>query len=147
MLLLRSSFAQVNQQSVSGTGGLETSQRIKRLMKPLHEQGVLFFAYGAKGAFQGQLNPLSGRAIFESCVLPVLMYGSENWYVTDSLMAKLEAFQEEIGRRILRLPRHHSGRGVRLALEWPSMVARVLQRKVLYCCERSTVKSPSVTFS
>ena len=91
-----------------------------------------FFAYGAKGAFQGQLNPLSGRAIFESCVLPVLMYGSENWYVTDSLMAKLEAFQEEIGRRILRLPRHHSGRGVRLALEWPSMVARVLQRKVLY---------------
>ena len=91
-----------------------------------------FFAYGAKGAFQGQLNPLSGKAIFESCVLPVLMYGSENWYVTDSLMAKLEAFQEEIGRRILRLPRHHSGRGVRLALEWPSMVARVLQRKVLY---------------
>ena len=47
-------------------------------------------------------------------------------------MAKLEAFQEEIGRHIVRLPRHHSGRGVRLALEWPSMVARVLQRKVLY---------------
>ena len=60
------------------------------------------FAYGAKGAFQGELNPRSSRTIFESCVLPVLT-------VTDSLMANLEAFQEEIG---LRLSRHHSGSGV-----------------------------------
>ena len=78
-------------------------------------------------------------------MLPVLMYGSENWYVTDSLMAKLEAFQDEIGRRILRLPRHYSGRGVRLALEWPSLVARV--QRYSTCCGRSTMKSPSVTVS
>ena len=29
-----------------------------------------FFAFGAMGGFQGKLNPLSGRAIIETCVVP-----------------------------------------------------------------------------
>ena len=34
-------------------------------MKPLQKQGSVFLLVGAVGAFDGQLNPLSGRAIFE----------------------------------------------------------------------------------
>ena len=30
-----------------------------------------FFLFGGMGAFQGELNPLSGRAIFETCVVPI----------------------------------------------------------------------------
>ena len=36
-----------------------------------------FFASGSIGAFQGHLNPLSSRCIYLTCVLPVLLYGSE----------------------------------------------------------------------
>ena len=35
-----------------------------------------FFAFGG---FQGKLNPISTRCIFETCVVPVLLYGCENW--------------------------------------------------------------------
>ena len=89
-----------------------------------------FFAYGAMGAYQGKLNPLSGRAIFETCVLPILLHGCENWFVTDAVLKKLDCFQSEIGRRIIRLSHHHSTRAVRLALDWPSMGSRILLRKL-----------------
>ena len=52
-----------------------------------------FFAFGAMGGFQGKLNPISTRCIFETCVVPVLLYGCENWILTDSLLHKLEMFQ------------------------------------------------------
>ena len=46
----------------------------------------------------------STLAVFEfsscmiaSCVMPVLLYGSENWILTETLM-KLEAFQGELVR-------------------------------------------------
>ena len=38
-----------------------------------------FFHYGSIGAFQGDICPLSSRSILESCVIPVLLYGYENW--------------------------------------------------------------------
>ena len=34
-----------------------------------------------RGASQGFLNPLSLRSLVESCIFPVLMYGSESWVV------------------------------------------------------------------
>ena len=89
-----------------------------------------YFAYGAIGAFHGLLNPLSGRSIYESCVEPVLLYGCENWFPTNSLLDKLEAFQAEIGRRILKLSSHHSTLAVRLGLEWPSVSSRILLKKL-----------------
>ena len=64
-----------------------------------------FFANGDLGAFHGLLNPLSSRSLVESCVFPVLMYGAEAWSITASLLLKLESFQSEIGKKILRLPR------------------------------------------
>ena len=65
-------------------------------------------AFGAIGAFNGKLNPISSRAIFDVCVIPILLYGSENWILTTPLLDRLEAFQGEIGRRILKLSKFHS---------------------------------------
>ena len=58
------------------------------------------FAFGAMGAFHGKLNLISGKTIFDTCVIPILLFGSENWILTDPLLDQLEAFQGEIGRRI-----------------------------------------------
>ena len=41
-----------------------------------------FFHYGSLGAFQGDLSPLSTRSIIETCVMPSLLFGSENWIVS-----------------------------------------------------------------
>ena len=59
-----------------------------------------FFAYGAISAFQAYLNPLSEKEHHGVCVMPVLLYKCENWLLT---LNKLESFQAELGRRILRL--------------------------------------------
>ena len=82
-----------------------------------------FFAFGAMGAFQGQLNPVSTRSIYETCVVPVLLFGSENWILTDSMLG-------EIGRRMLKLSKYHSTLSTRLALKWPSITARIFIRKL-----------------
>ena len=92
-----------------------------------------FFAFGAFGAFHGKLNPMSGRMIFDTYVIPInfLLFGSEIWLLTDSLLLdRLEAFQGEIGRRILKLSKFHSTLATRIALRWPSVVARILIRKL-----------------
>ena len=82
-----------------------------------------FFAFGAMGAFQGQLNPVSTRSIYETCVVPVLL-------LTDSMLHQLESFQGEIGRRMLKLSKYHSTLSTRLALKWPSITARIFIRKL-----------------
>ena len=89
-----------------------------------------FFAFGAMGAFQGQLNPVSTRSIYETCVVPVLLFGRENWILTDSMLHQLESFQGEIGRRMLKLSKYHSTLSTRLALKWPSITARIFIRKL-----------------
>ena len=38
-----------------------------------------FFKMGSIGAFQGDLSPLSTKSVINTCVLPVLLYGCENW--------------------------------------------------------------------
>ena len=78
------------------------------------------------GAFQGKLNPVSSRAIYETCVVPILLYECENWILTPSIIDQLEVFQAEMGRRILKLSKFHSALSTHLALQWPSVSARVL---------------------
>ena len=90
-----------------------------------------FFMHSSE-VFGGLLNPLSGKAIFEICVLPVLLYGSENWVLNTSLLSKLEHFQGEIGRRILKFPRYHSTNSCTILLQWPSITARLLINKLCY---------------
>ena len=76
------------------------------------------------------MNPISGRSIYETCVIPTLLFGCENWVLTDSMLHQLESFQGEIGRRILKLSRHHSTLSMRLGLRWPSITTRILISKL-----------------
>ena len=59
--------------------------------------------------------------------MPVLLYGCENWILTDSLLHK---FQAEIGHRMLQLSRYHSCLSTHLALQWPSVATRILVEKL-----------------
>ena len=91
-----------------------------------------FFALGAIGIFQGSCNPLTARSIFNIYVLPILLYGCEAWFLTDPLLHKLESFQGEVGRRILRLPQCYNNLSVRIGLRWPSFKVSILLRKLTF---------------
>ena len=57
------------------------------------------FTMEALGVFQGDISLLSSRSVLECCVMPILMYGSENWILTEILIDKLETFQGELVKR------------------------------------------------
>ena len=102
-----------------------------------------FFSLGSLGAFMGKLNPLSGRAIYEACVIPTLLYGCENWVLSDANITILEAFQGEISRRILRLSKSHSLLSTRVALQLQSIASHILSRK-LSLLHRVSIGSESI---
>ena len=106
----------------------------------------LFFALGSTGCYLGHSNPLTAKAIVETCVFPTLLYGAENWILNDESLRLLESFQVEIRRRILQLSKRHSQLSVLLAFSWPSMKARVLCQKLsLLCCILSSENDTIVT--
>ena len=91
-----------------------------------------FFGLGSTGVYHGKLNPLSSSSIFESFVLPVLLYGCETWLLDATCIQALDRFQCEIGRRILKLSKHHPSDAVRIALNWPTISTRILLRKLTF---------------
>ena len=70
------------------------------ILKNITKGRRAFFAYGSISSYTGELNSLSSCHIIDTCVMPILLYGAENWMLTDQLVAKLESFQAE---RILKL--------------------------------------------
>ncbi len=88
-----------------------------------------FFAFGRIEAFQGHLNPLSANSIYESCVIPLLLYGSDTWLLDSTTIHLLDRFQNEIGRRIVKLQKNTSGKVVHLCLSLQSMTCRILLKK------------------
>ena len=62
--------------------------------------------------------------------MPILLCGSEKWILTEGLVAKLEAFQAELVKRILKWPKHFSNTAALTGLEVPTMKCRVLERKL-----------------
>ena len=105
---------------------------VKSIEENISKARRAFFALGSIGAYQGALNPLSGRSLFSTFVLPILLYGSANWILTESPLTTLEKFQAEIGRRILRLPKFHSDLSVVIALRWSRMRVCILLRKLTF---------------
>ena len=104
-----------------------------------------FFAFGSIQAFQGNLNPLSAISVFESCVLPILLYGCETWLLDSSTIQLLERFQLEIGRRILKLPKWFSGTVIRICLSLPSIVYRIFLCKIKYLSKLLVGDSKSIS--
>ena len=68
--------------------------------------------------------------MYEIFVITVLLYGCETWILTSPLLNKLEKFQSEIGRRILKLSKHHADLAPIIGLHLPSMKVRILLRKL-----------------
>ena len=90
----------------------------------------VFFHFGSIGVLQSDVNPLFSRAVLQSCVMPVLLFGCENWILTETLWQKLEAFQGELVKRVLKWPRHHSNMAATTVLEKPMMRYIILVRKL-----------------
>ena len=104
-----------------------------------------FFALGSFGITSGNQNPLTASEIFETCIIPICLYGSENWLLTDSLLEVLEDFQAEIGKKILKLPKHHANLSTLIALGWPTMRYRILSRKINFLFKLLHPKHKSIS--
>ena len=89
-----------------------------------------FFHYGSLGAFQGDLSPLSTRSIIETCVMPILLFGSENWIVSGGILEQLESFLGELAKRALKWPRHFSNTAAMTVLDLESVTSRIVVRKL-----------------
>ena len=84
-----------------------------------------FFGLGSTKAFHGDLNPLSSSNIFETCVLPVLLYGFETWLLDFHVFKLLRSFNARyVGRRILKLSKYHANDVIRIGLHWPTVASR-----------------------
>ncbi len=84
-----------------------------------------FFCYSSIGVFQADISPLSSRSVLECCVMPMLLYGCENWTMTESSWQKLE-----LVKRMLKRPKHHSNTAALTVVEVPTMRCKVLERKL-----------------
>ena len=62
--------------------------------------------------------------------MPVLLYRSKSWILTDGLIKKLEAFQGESMKRILKWPKHLSDNAAVTVLDVPAMRYRLLVNKL-----------------
>ena len=103
--------------------------------KPSIEHNILkarkaLFAYGSMGLFKGDLSPLSGRSMVETCILPILLYGIENWCLTQNSIQMLDSFLGELSKRLLRLPRWYSNTPASIVVGLMSARALCLTRKL-----------------
>ena len=98
----------------------------------IHKARRAFFALGSIGAFHGRLNPLTGRSLFETFVVPTMLYGCETWILSETHLRMLESFQAEIGKHILGISKYHANTSTLIGLHWPSVKARILLRKLTF---------------
>ncbi len=97
-----------------------------------------FFQFGSISAFQGNLSPVSTSSVIETCVYPVLLYGVENWVLCTNSLKRLECFQGELTKRILKLPRWYPNTAACIALGWHSIHAICTIRKLKYLLKITT---------
>ena len=88
------------------------------------------FQFGSVGTFQGVLNPASSKSVIETCLMPALLYGCENWILIERLINQLNSFVGELAKRCLRWPKHHSNTAALVALDLESIRWRLLLTKL-----------------
>ena len=98
----------------------------------IHKARQAFFQFGSISAFQGNLSPINSSSITECCVYPVLLYGMENWILCKESLSKLERFQGEMAKRILKLPKWQLNTAAKICLGWLSTHAICTIRKLKY---------------
>ena len=99
------------------------------------------------GVYWGFSNPLSGHSLFETFVVPIMLYGCKTWIFSESHLHTLESFQAEIGKRILEISKYHSNTGTLMGLHWPSVKARILIRKLTFLAKLLERESQLTCFS
>ena len=57
--------------------------------------------------------------------MPVLLYGCENWVLTEQLISRLETFLGELAKRILKLPKWASNTAANVVMGWTTVRGRV----------------------
>ena len=97
----------------------------KSVEEILQKFGMPFFHYVTTDVFQGDISPLSSRAVLETCVMPILLFGSENWIMIEGLVERLAAFQGELVKRMLKWPKHHSNTAAITSLDVPTIGGKV----------------------
>ena len=102
-------------------------------MRTSNRQGGVSSCLSALMSISGNLSPLSGWSVVEVCVVPVLMYGLENWILNEPTTALLESLPPKIGKRLLKLPKWVLNSAVNVMMVWPTMKARILDRKLGFC--------------
>ena len=103
------------------------------------------FAYGSISVYQSAIFLLSCRSLVETCVVPILLYGCENWSLCDSSLKTLNSFLGELSKRVLRLPKWCSNTASMIVMDCLSAEARCLTRKL--CFLRWITESSSHTLS
>ena len=93
--------------NLSSSGMIE--ERIKNARRA-------FFQFDCISAFQGDLSPVSITSLVKCCIYPVMLYGVENWILCATSLQKLETFQGEMAKRILKLPKWFSNTAAKIAL-------------------------------
>ena len=102
-----------NSQTTTCPTGEEQLAEISRVN--IEKGRKAFFAAGAIETYQ---NPHGARSINMTCIM---LYGSENWVLTDQLLSNLEAFQADMGKQMLKLSRYHANIIPHLVLKLPSV--------------------------
>ena len=67
---------------------------------------------------------------------PVLLYGCENWLLSDVLIDQLNCLLGELAKRALKWPKHHSNTAAMVALGIELAEARMLERKLGFLARR-----------
>ena len=84
-----------------------------------------FSTMAALGSFREiSACPLSSKSVLECCVnsvIPVLLYGCENWILTEPLCQKLESLQSELVKRKLKWPKYLSNTAALTTLDVPTV--------------------------
>ena len=62
----------------------------------------------------------------------VLLYGCENWVLTEQLISHLETFLGELAKRIVKLPRWAFNTAANVVMGWTAVRARVAVQKLSF---------------
>ena len=123
-------------------GNLSSSSAIQ---ERIQKSRRAFFEFGSVFAFQGNLSPLSSSSIYQHCVLPILLYGVENWIFTAESLQRLESFQGEVAKINLKLPCWYSNTAACVALDIKSMHSVCIVRKLRFL-HRVTTNEESICY-
>ena len=75
----------------------------------------------------GDINPLSMKSVIDTCVMSVLLYGWDNWILTEKSVQLFESFLGWMAKRALKWPQHLS---TTVSLGMETVKSRILIRKL-----------------